>query len=352
MGTTPSLNGTPRACYRLYGLTVSSSLRLPRLHRIELDRDAPDVQIHLQEMPAELSGLSEDAGELWWTSWLKYEDGRPLRTIRSLNGGDFYHLLFEEGMRFVLDRRCRHVWATFPAEHPIEDLALCMMGPVFGTLMRIRGMVCLHASAVQLGSYAVCFVGSPGAGKSTTAAAFAHCGYPVLSDDVVTLDPSPAGYLVHHGYPHLRLCPDVAVALYQREDALPVLDETWEKRRLDLDGSGTFCTDPVPLRAVYLLGERTVDARIQFRTLEPREALLALVTNTYANSVLDGNLRKAEFAFLSNFLQRVPVRTVSPPRDLDSLPLLCRAIVNDVEELPLPAADAVQADASQAAATV
>lgn len=350
MGTTPSSGRTPGSCYRLYGLTVSASLPLPRLHRIELDRDAPDVQIHLQEMPAELSGLREDAGELWWTSWLKYEDGRPLRTIRSLNGGEFYHLLFEEGMRFVLDRHCRHVWATFPSQHPIEDLTLCMMGPVFGTLMRIRGMVCLHASAVQVGPYAVCFVGVPGAGKSTTAAAFAHSGYAVLSDDVVTLDPSPAGYLVHHGYPHLRLCHDVTAALYDREDALPLLDETWEKRRLDLDGSGTFCTDPVPLRAVYLLGERSADARIQFRSMDPREALLALVTNTYANSVLDGNLRKAEFTFLSSFLQRVPVRAIFTARDLNSLPQLCRAIVDDVEALPLPAANTVQADASATAA--
>jgi dephospho-CoA kinase len=54
--------------------------------------------------------------------------------------------------------------------------------------MLLRGVVCLHASAVAIGDEAIALLGPAGSGKSTTAAAFAERGYSVLAEDVVTLD--------------------------------------------------------------------------------------------------------------------------------------------------------------------
>ena len=51
------------------------------------------------------------------------------------------------------------------------------LGPVFAFVLRLRGAVTFHASAVRIGD-AVAFLGPQGAGKSTTAAALALRGCP------------------------------------------------------------------------------------------------------------------------------------------------------------------------------
>jgi len=80
----------------------------------------------------------------------------------------------------------------------------------------------------------VAFLGSPGAGKSTTAAAFARDGHAVLSDDIVALVDQEGTFEVLPAYPHLCLWPDSVTMLYGSPDALPRFSTNWEKRRLAL----------------------------------------------------------------------------------------------------------------------
>src|SRR5205085_1986600 len=113
-------------------------------------------------------------------------------------------------------------------------------------------------SAVALGNRAVALLGPAGAGKSTTAAAFARRGYPLLSDDVVPIWVRDGLFVVPPAYPCLRLWPASVAALYGAADALPPLTPTWDKRCLDLTQGGCrFQQHPLPLAAIYVLGERT-----------------------------------------------------------------------------------------------
>src|SRR5690348_16585408 len=101
-----------------------------------------------------------------------------------------------------------------------------------GFVLRLRGALCLHASSVAVGDSAVALVGLPGAGKSTTAAAFACAGFSVLSDDVVALADEGPQFYVHPGYPRVNLWPDSVQELFGSEDALPRITPTWDKRYL------------------------------------------------------------------------------------------------------------------------
>ena len=113
------------------------------------------------------------------------------------------------------------------------------MGPVIAFTLRLRGVTCLHASCVAVDDRAIALLGRPGAGKSTTAAAFAQLGYSVLSDDVVVLDDRNGQFRVQPGYPRVNLWPDSVHALFGSEDALPPITPTWGKRYLSLAARNT-----------------------------------------------------------------------------------------------------------------
>ena len=56
-----------------------------------------------------------------------------------------------------------------------------------------RGLLPLHASAIDTGEACLVFCGESGAGKSTLAAALAQAGYPLLCDDLVVVHPDRDG---------------------------------------------------------------------------------------------------------------------------------------------------------------
>jgi hypothetical protein len=175
-------------------------------------------------------------------------------------------------------------------------------------------------------------VGASGAGKSTTAAAFAARGVPVFADDTLALDPSAGRVHVHSAYPLLRLWPHSVELLFGQTDALPPLTPNWDKRYLDLAARGDlFHAGALPLSALYFMGERSADPGApRVRPLDPREALILLVANTSANHLLDAEMRRTEFLILDRVAREVPARLVTPHADPARLPELCGAILRDL----------------------
>src|SRR5262249_22183040 len=147
----------------------------------------------------------------------------------------------------------------------LEDTATYLLGPVLGFILRLRGVTCLHASAVAICDQAIAILGPAGAGKSTTAASFARAGYKVLTDDIVALDERGDAFLVQPAYPRVRLWSESVNALFGTEDALPLLTPTWDKRYLDLQANiSCFQEHPLPLAAIYLLDKRSSDPAAPF----------------------------------------------------------------------------------------
>jgi hypothetical protein len=124
--------------------------------------------------------------------------------------------------------------------------------------------------------------------------------------------------------PGVRLWDDSVELLLGRRDALPLLAPGWDKRVLDLATSpAAFGADEsAPLGAVYVL-HTPQDAPCPARRLEGPEALLALVSHTYANVLLDAPMRAAEFRALSALVKSVPVWAVRAPAGAAELDRFC-----------------------------
>jgi hypothetical protein len=297
-----------------------------------------DVEVRVGEVPPLLCEPPPPLGVAHYVSPRRDARGDPVLAVWEAGGGRFFRLRYADGTEFLVSRSGAEVWAAWPEPLTLEDTTTYLLGPVLGFVLRLRGAVCLHASAVALGGRAVALVGPAGAGKSTTAAAFARRGIPVLSDDVVVLDRRGASLWVQPGNPRLRLWPQSAEVLFGAPDALPLLTPNWDKLYLDLGGNGfAFQETPLPLGAVYLLGTRNGDTHSPFvEPLPSREGLMELVANTYVNYLLDAPMRAREFELLGRLVRCVPVRRVVRPEDLARLPALCQAVLEDFQGLPCP----------------
>lgn len=292
----------------------------------------PDVRIRLQDRSA-LSPLVS-LTETQYPIPDNAADLPPNLRAGVLPGGEYFGFSYSDGAKFAVEREGREVWADWPENYTLEDACTYLLGPVLGFVLRLRGIISLHASAVAVGDFAVALVGCPGAGKSTTAAAFARCGFPVLADDVVALTDRDQRSFAELGYPRLNLWPDAVRALFASE-ASPRITPTWDKRYIPLDENGhQFAPEALPLGAIYVLGTR--EPGLMSPVLEDLvggEAVTTLVANTYVNYLLDREMRRQEFDVLSRLVARTPVRRVRIPADSSALLRSCQTIAADAERL-------------------
>ncbi len=310
--------------------------------RVRIDRDQPcgeprsesvDLEVSLlggSAWPAELLVAPE---RVCYTDAETDEAGQPTLVV-SQCGQEFYRVRYWDASEFLVDRAGLRVWARWPANLPIGEILTCLFGPIIGFVLHLRGTPCLHASAVVIDGRAVAFLGHSGAGKSTTAAAFVRRGFAALTDDVLALDfKSDGEYHVLPGHNVVRLAPDAVRALYGTEDALPHGGDTTDKRHLELTADGTrFPAGPVPLGAIYVLHERRpdLDRPAAIDDLKGHEALMALVSRTYMNYVLDAELRTRALDVFARLAARVPVRQLTVRDDATDLGAVTEAILADV----------------------
>ncbi len=284
------------------------------------------LEVELGQAPAELA--SADRKLVYESAWLD-EKGLPMSRIWRLSGSGVFCLDYCNGMEFLVDHRGRQVWAEWSEANTFEDVVTYLLASVLGFVLRLHGVITLHASAVVIDGSAVALAGRPGAGKSTTAAAFASRGFPVLTDDITALRPAEDDFLVQIDNPRLRLWPATSELLWSGGRDLPRLTPTWNKRFLNLeDHEVARC--PVPLAAVYLLhGAPDVPDRPAFRALRGQQGLMALVGNSYQGVLLDRQMRAHEFDLLTRLLDKVVIRRLCWPEGGVSPRALCAAIAED-----------------------
>ncbi len=310
----------------IYGLGVISDRAIPGVPPSTIASE--DVRISFGSLPAWLDEVTAMQVETSYVADYKSECGEPaLRVFRVLDG-KYYRFCYADETEFVIDNAGSEVWAAWREPLTIEDTATYLLGPVMGFVMLLRGVVCLHASAIAIGDEAIALLGPAGSGKSTTAAAFAERGYSILAEDVVTLDDRGDHFLVRPGYPCIRLWPAAVKALYGSETHLPKLTPNWDKCYLDL--TGNFQRDPLRLAAIYHLGERRHDAVAPLvQPLDRAEAMMSLVANTYATKLMDKNMRAREFELLTRVLNHVRLRRVTPHANVSRIGDLCDRILED-----------------------
>ena len=250
----------------------------------------------------------------------------------------FYRLRYSHEDKFVECRigpKASHVRLTYSETVPRQDAATLLLHPILGCVLRIRQVVCLHATAVAHDDGCFALLGPSASGKSTTAAVLASWGYPILADDVVALVEVKNAFWVQPGIPRLRLHLDSANAVFGDGDSLPGVwcqdTDRSDKLLVDSVDHGAVPAQALPLSAIYYLQPRD-EGRKQPRIapLAAPDQLLCLLQNTFASYLLDPAGRAHEFSVLARLAQTVTVCSVCRPKGLDALEMTCESILADL----------------------
>lgn len=293
--------------YQAFGLAICSELQLPELVGSEAGKHEVDILLSRPADAGSLARFSETA--------LRVEDGEAQFSYAGI--GSF----FIRGNRQIL---------IDPAPGVDEGtLRLFLLGNVLGTLAFLRGFLVLHGSAVAIDGGGVAFLGHSGEGKSTLAAAFSD-NYPLIADDVLSIQTLEARPLIFPAYPQLKLHSATAVSLgFNPNDSIP--GSPLEEKSTSRVPEG-FTVEPFPLRRVYLLEKG------ESRELIPLgrpEVIIALLRYTYTlRSLKAGTNHSQHFNHCTRLAQEVPFRRLIRPRELKELPGIVRMVIRDLEREP------------------
>jgi hypothetical protein len=217
--------------YRIAGLCVASEIALPGLIA-GTPSTPPEVTIRRGEVPETLPAAKSSG-----ITWQRCEQQFLLR-IPAI-------------ARFMLTAGRDIVVAPETDADP-GDLPIFLLGTVFGILLHQRERIVLHASAVEVNGRAVVFCGASGAGKSTLAAALAHRGHAVVTDDVCGLSLHGDVPTVHPDGRQLKLWTQAITRLELAERRGARVRRKLEKFFVE---PHSVSTDPLPLGALYFLRE-------------------------------------------------------------------------------------------------
>lgn len=140
----------------------------------------------------------------------------------------------------------------------LDFLSLFIVSEPLGILLFQKGDILLHASAVKLpNGDGIVFMGEPGAGKSTTAAAFVKAGCNIISDDLVAIrliDDKP--YLIP-SFPQIKLWKKSIEGLGYSYDKVERIVEGANKFAYYNDADFDFT--PIILKKIFVLGAEKED---------------------------------------------------------------------------------------------
>jgi hypothetical protein len=216
-------------------------------------------------------------------------------------------LLFVPKVGRYLIREGREILVEPAAGASERNLRLFLLGSAIGALLHQRGLLPLHANAIDLGGRAAAFSGHSGAGKSTIAAWFHDRGYPILADDVCVIGFDDSGRaLAYPGIPRLRLWREALEASGRDTGAYDRSFDDMDK--YDVPTLGDSKLEPIPLAAIYLLRKAEDDGDAAIDRLIGVDAVETLISNTYRGGYLRTIGRTADhLAACLRVVRSVPV---------------------------------------------
>lgn len=310
--------------YEAFGQLIQADTALPSLPRCHFTL-SPTITIYNSPYP----DLTITQKHSWARSADLAPTGLPWFTIQRFTGEGGLFIQLGNGIEFVIDGTGRHIWSTALTGESSATARTYLYGFIFGLAFYLQGATCLHASAVAVDDKAILFVGDAGFGKSSMAAIFVLQGFPLISDDLVVLDPKGHPFLVPPAIPAIRLRPDFATLMFGSEAELPLDDGYTGKYSFELDEkSPLFVQQPKELAAIYMLSRASQSAAsATISQLSPKEALLNLSRFGYLPTLIDKNMRRAEFELLSSLVRSIPVFQLPEMEDPGQLPDLGHDIV-------------------------
>jgi len=194
-------------------------------------------------------------------------------------------------------------------------IRLYLLGTCMGVLLMQRGILPLHGSAVVIDEKVYAIVGESGAGKSTLAAAFAHAGYPLMTDDViaVSLSNDSAAATVYPSYPQQKLWEESIEQLGLLSQNYSSIYQRVNKYAVPMQSQ--FHREPLPLAGVVELF-KVSEPEPSIKAYNSLEGLHVLNVHTYRNSLLRLlNLQQWQFQSIARLASQLPVYQLRRPVD-------------------------------------
>ena len=333
------------ANYRLYGMTLESTIPLP--YQCGQNWKA-DVRMRQGEAAQFASARRELRSAGARKSWFAHQ--RLANGMRFLRWTASFEFLVSADGHEILFHRINGTTT--------ESLATYLLGHVLSFSLIAFGFEPLHGTVLDINGRAIALLGDCGYGKSTLAAALVARGFRVLTDDLIVLERQDDEWMIHPGPPRLKLFPSVAARVLVHRTKGRAMNRQTAKLVIPLQ-THQAVSRAMPLKALYVLPApgRRADRVGQIR-IEPAsgsEAFLDVVRAAFNLAVTDKSRLANQFTFAERLIASVPVRRLSYRRSFAALPAVCDAILADVvasDASPLPIAAAKRKAPHGSSATI
>jgi len=290
--------------HAIFGGCVRSEIPLPELPLATCSQPDWVIRLATGERP-EAVHLGED---------------RVDATIRVKCGRlpDGFRLAFDDTGTFDISAHGRDIAWTPGTSSPMHLVRADLLGGVFSVALHLQGLLCLHGSAVALGSAAAGFLANKGAGKSTLATALCTRGATLITDDMLPVDPGPPA-MAWPSMPSVRLLQDSADRLdYAKGQTHPqtgkyhvneLPPDRVERRRVPM--IALYELSPVPSAPGAPAATRT--------RLTGPAAVTTLIRHNRAGTAIGGSDSRNLFMRASDIVRTVPVYRLEVVRDFARL---------------------------------
>jgi hypothetical protein len=316
----------PHFRYSIYGLLVDSDRPL---FRERFARPyAADLRADLVILHSDTEIESRSAATENLLLDLKYEDAEYFCEHRA-DGG--YNLVFAEACEMSVspDLSMATVIRHRDAVPGIEDVLAS--GAFMAWQLYMRGVLVLHASAIQVDDRAIAFVAGSGGGKSTMATIMSAAGGRVITDDLLAID-------FIDGQPHVRLgSSELRLRKGADELAEAFESDSQPDRRITADSRqvvepGLLASDGLRLSAIFVPVPDRESAEVGFDRVSASDALFALLRTPRLFGWLDESVRRTQFELTSLLVKIVPLTVAHIPWGPPFAPEIAPSIVAELNE--------------------
>jgi hypothetical protein len=224
----------------------------------------------------------------------------------------------------------REIKVRAKAGVPEAGLANVLVTTPLAALLLQRGLLPLHASAIETDRGAIVFLGPTTAGKSCLAAWFQQKGCTVLADDITVLSKDANGRVwVASGDGRLKL---PRGAIPQWKDAVGEFAPLRPKvRKRVLPATGLGVAKNVLLSQIYLL-ETTNGKEVVFGSINEKNRWHILESNTYQAELLTKmQMWPAYRKSVMDNLSTAPLSVISLPRGLKEMELAAGQVTQAIK---------------------
>ncbi len=241
----------------------------------------------------------------------------PLASAPDYEASESEFLLRLPGVATYYARQGVEIIVDPEAGAPELDVRSYLMGSLFAVTCHQRGLLPLHASAIETPPGAVAFLGASGAGKSSTVAFLARRGHRILADDICVVDPAaPRTQRVLPVAPWLKLWDTTLKAMGESSHGLARVFAEDEKYRYALDQPESTTA----LAELILLERDDALTEPVFERLSAVQAMQAVLDFTFQSWLVRATGRTEHYFLLcGRALEGVRVTRMRRPWGFDGM---------------------------------